>query len=132
LSRDPEEDPGSSLLLERDQDGRPLEEFQLVNCLRQSLVVAMIAPTIVIGSISRHLSEDKALQAELRADPRKIPAAVEEFVRLYVPYRSFSRTVNKTVEISGQVGFEPDIKDEDHIFEKLIICRLFFRTNQLR
>jgi cytochrome P450 len=63
----------------------------------------MIAPTIVIGSISKHLAEDKELQQRLRANPDEIPAAVEEFVRLYVPYRSFSRTVNEEVEISGQV-----------------------------
>jgi cytochrome P450 len=63
----------------------------------------MIAPTIVIGSISKHLAEDKELQQRLRENPEEIPAAVEEFIRLYVPYRSFSRTVSEPVEICGQV-----------------------------
>jgi cytochrome P450 len=67
----------------------------------------MIAPTIVIGSISKHLAEDKELQQRLRNNPEEIPAAVEEFIRLYVPYRSFSRTVNEPVEISGQVCARP-------------------------
>jgi cytochrome P450 len=64
----------------------------------------MIAPTIVIGSISKHLAQDKELQERLRRNPEEIPAAVEEFIRLYVPYRSFSRTVSEPVNISGQVG----------------------------
>ncbi|KAF2395531.1 putative cytochrome P450 [Trichodelitschia bisporula] len=100
--RNAEEDPASSLLLERGPDGKPLEEFHLIGCLRQSLVVAMIAPTILIGNVSKHLSYDKELQNKLRADPSLVPAAVEEFVRLYTPYRSFSRTVATPQTIAGQ------------------------------
>jgi cytochrome P450 len=64
----------------------------------------MIAPNIMIGSIAKHLSEDKDLQQQLRENPEQIPAAIEEFLRLYVPYRSFARTASKPVTISGQVG----------------------------
>jgi cytochrome P450 len=62
----------------------------------------MIAPTIFIGAVSKHLSEHKDLQQQLRENPDQIPSAVEEFVRLYTPYRSFARSAKDPVEIAGQ------------------------------
>jgi cytochrome P450 len=70
--------------------------------LRQCLVVAMIAPSLLLGAIMTHLSKDKALQNRLRDDASLIPAAVEEFVRLYTPYRGFARTTTKDVELHGE------------------------------
>jgi cytochrome P450 len=61
----------------------------------------MVAPTIVIAAIANHLSEDKELQQKLRNDRSLLPAAIEEFIRLYVPYRGFSRTAVREEEISG-------------------------------
>jgi cytochrome P450 len=63
----------------------------------------MIAPSILIGGICEHLSKDKSLQNKLRSQPDLIPGAVEEFVRLYSPYRGFSRTTSKEVELHGHV-----------------------------
>lgn len=68
-------------------------------CLRQSLVVGVVAPPILIGSICKHLSEDKKLQQQLRDDESLIPAAMEEFLRLYSPYRGFARTVSEPVDL---------------------------------
>ncbi|EAQ84466.1 hypothetical protein CHGG_08480 [Chaetomium globosum CBS 148.51] len=100
--RDPEEDPASSLLLERDSRGEPLEEIHLVGCIRQSLVVGMVAPPLMLGGICNHLSKNQELQQRLRDDPTLIPAAIEEFVRLFSPYRGFARTVSKETVIHGQ------------------------------
>jgi cytochrome P450 len=61
----------------------------------------MIAPSILMGGICTHLSRDKELQNHLRTHPEDIAAAVEEFVRLYSPYRGFARTASKDVEIQG-------------------------------
>ncbi|KAM0746697.1 putative cytochrome P450 [Meredithblackwellia eburnea MCA 4105] len=98
---DPEEDPASSLLLEVGSDGKPLEDMHLIGALRQSLVVGTVAPPIILGSIAKHLTEDPELQHELREKPELIPAAVEEFIRLYTPYRGFARTVAKDVTLHG-------------------------------
>jgi cytochrome P450/DNA-binding transcriptional regulator PaaX len=98
--RPAERDPASSLLTER-HDGRPLDEEQIVGALRQSLVVGMVAPPIIIGSIAVHLAEDRALQDRLRAEPGLIPAALEEFLRLYAPYRGFARTVSVPTSVLG-------------------------------
>lgn len=62
----------------------------------------MVAPPILFGNIAAHLAHDKSLQNELRDNPDQIPAAVEEFVRLYVPYRGFSRTAAQQVELHGR------------------------------
>ena len=55
-----------------------------------------------MGSAVVHLARDQALQAQLRSDPTQIPAAVEEFLRMYSPYRVFSRTPVHDVELGGQ------------------------------
>lgn len=102
---DPAEDPTSALLAARD-DGQPLPEEMIVGCVRQVLVVGIIAPTVVIGSIAVHLCRDQALQQRLRDAPDLWPAALEEFLRLYTPYRGFARTVVEPVEIRG-VRIEP-------------------------
>lgn len=97
----PTEDAASALLAAR-VNGEPLPEEMIVGTIRQVLVVGIIAPTVVIGSIAVHLSRDRALQDRLRAEPQLIPAAVEEFLRLYTPYRGFARTAAKDVCIRGQ------------------------------
>ncbi|KAA9158039.1 cytochrome P450 [Microbacterium lushaniae] len=102
-----EEDPASSLLAER-VEGEPLGEEHIVGALRQSLVVGMVAPPILLGSIVRHLSDDPALQDALRADVSLLPAAVEEFIRLYTPYRGFARTVAHPVTLHGRT-IEPGV-----------------------
>ncbi|KAL4898079.1 cytochrome P450 [Aspergillus ambiguus] len=101
--RDPEQDPASSLLQETDANGKPLDDELLVGALRQSLVVGMVAPPILFGDICNHLSEDKKLQAELRSNPSLIPGAIEEFVRLYVPYRGFCRTPSRDITLHDRV-----------------------------
>jgi cytochrome P450 len=97
---DPQSDPTSALLAAR-HEGEGLPEELIVGCVRQVLVVGIIAPTVLIGSICVHLSRDPALQQKLRADPQLVPAALEEFLRLYTPYRGFARTANRDVEIRG-------------------------------
>lgn len=87
--RCPEDDPATSLLLENGPDGKPLEEVHLIGCLRQALVVGTVAPPIILGSIARHLTGDRELQARLRAEPELIPAAIEEFIRLYTPCKQY-------------------------------------------
>ncbi|BGP41219.1 hypothetical protein JCM10450v2_005258 [Rhodotorula kratochvilovae] len=78
--QDVEIDPASSLLAER-VEGEPISDEYIVGCLRQALVVGM---------------------TQLRANPEDIPAAVEEFIRLYSPYRGFARTVSSPIELHGR------------------------------
>lgn len=99
--RPPDQDPASSLLAER-LDGMPLDEDGIVGAVRQALVVGMVAPPLVLGGIAAHLSSDRSLQQRLRTDPALMPAAFEEFIRLYSPYRGFARTVSREIERHGR------------------------------
>jgi cytochrome P450 len=99
--RDPAVDPASSLLAER-AAGEPLDEELIVGALRQSLVVGLVAPPLIIGGICIHLSRDPDLQEMLRAQPELVPGALEEFLRLYTPYRGFCRTASRPLELHGR------------------------------
>jgi len=98
--QDPDQDPTTALLAAR-HEGKPLPDDLIVGCVRQVLVVGIIAPTVMIGSIGVHLSRHPGLQRKLRAEPALIAAALEEFLRLYTPYRGFARTANHDIEIRG-------------------------------
>jgi cytochrome P450 len=100
--RDPHVDPTSSLIEARDDHGQPFPEVLLAGCVRQILVVGLVAPPILLGSIAVHLSRDVALQEQLRADLSLVPDAVEEFLRLYTPYRGFARSARHEVELHGR------------------------------
>jgi cytochrome P450 len=99
--RDPDADPTSALLAAR-HDGLPLPEELVVGTVRQVLIVGIIAPMVMIGSISVHLCRDPELQSRLRQEKELIPAAIEEFLRLYTPYRGFARTAVRDVEFDGR------------------------------
>ncbi|HEX8755902.1 MAG TPA: cytochrome P450 [Steroidobacteraceae bacterium] len=99
--RDAATDPVAALLAAR-ENGEPLPEQMLIGAVRQVLVVGIIAPTIMVGSIVTHLCRDQALQSQLRAEPQQWRAAIEEFLRLYTPYRGFARTCTHEVELHGR------------------------------
>jgi len=99
-------DPGidaTSALLAGEYEGRPLPDELVVGTIRQVLVVGIIAPTVFFGSVAVHLSRDQMLQQELREDPSLVPDAIEEFLRLYTPYRGFARTSVSDIEVRGRL-----------------------------
>jgi cytochrome P450 len=98
---DPAIDPTSALLAAR-HEGEPLPDELLIGCIRQVLVVGIIAPTVLIGSIAVHLARHPDLQQRLRAEPALLPSALEEFLRLYTPYRGFARTASQPIERAGR------------------------------
>jgi cytochrome P450 len=100
--RDPNVDPTSSLIAARDNDGKPFPEVLLAGCVRQVLVVGLVAPPILLGSIAVHLARDLQLQQQLRQDLSLVPDAMEEFLRLYTPYRGFARSARHEVELHGR------------------------------
>lgn len=100
--RDPAEDPTSALLQARGNDGELLPENLVLGTIRQMIVVGMIAPSVIIGCILVHLAQHPELERQLRDDPNSIGAAVEEYLRLFTPYRGFARTAKQDVEFGGR------------------------------
>ncbi|MBF9033905.1 cytochrome P450 [Rhodobacterales bacterium HKCCE2091] len=99
--RDPRRDPVSAMLAARHNDA-PLPDDLILGTVRQLLLVGIIAPTTFIGSITIHFSRHPEHLALLRDDPAKIPAAVEELLRLYSPYRGFARTPVEDIVVNGR------------------------------
>ncbi|MFB0610705.1 cytochrome P450 [Aurantiacibacter poecillastricola] len=98
--QDPALDPTSALLAARHK-GERLPDDLVVGTVRQVLLVGIVAPMVMIGSICVHLCRDPGLQDRLRRQPDLMSKAIEEFLRLYTPYRGFARTAVQDVEMSG-------------------------------
>jgi cytochrome P450 len=98
---DPADDPTSALLAAR-VDGEPLPEPGIHGAIRQLLVVGIIAPTTFTGSMVMHFARHPEHHRLLKAQPELMPAALEELLRLYTPYRGFARTPKSDVEIGGR------------------------------
>nr|WP_325209937.1 cytochrome P450 [Salinibacterium sp.] len=99
---DPEHDLTAALLAARPH-GEPLPDAMILGTVRQLIVTGMVAPSVFIGNMFVHLAADPDLQETLRAEPTLIPAAVEEFLRLYSPYRGMARTAREDVILEGQL-----------------------------
>ncbi|MEP7352031.1 MAG: cytochrome P450 [Acidobacteriota bacterium] len=99
--RDPAEDPTSAMLVARGNDGELLPEPLVLGTIRQMIVVGMIAPSVLVPCMMIHLAQHPELQDQLRDHPELIAAAVEEYLRLYTPYRGFARTAKRNIEVDG-------------------------------
>ncbi len=98
----PEDQDATSALLAVRVDGEPLPDEMIVGTIRQVLVVGIIAPTVIVGSMAVHLCRHPELQDRLRANRSLVPAATDELMRLYTPYRGFARTALCDVTIRGR------------------------------
>jgi cytochrome P450 len=98
----PVEDDPTSALLAATWRGEPLPEDMILGTVRQFIVVGMVAPIVFLGSVVVHLSEHQRLHRQLRDAPDLIGAAVQEYLRLFTPYRGFARTATHDVEIRGR------------------------------
>jgi cytochrome P450 len=98
----PVEDDPTSALLAATWNGERLPEEMVLGTLRQFIVVGMVAPIVFLGSVVVHLSEHPDVHGRLRSQPDLIPAAVQEYLRLFTPYRGFARTAKRDVEIRGR------------------------------
>jgi cytochrome P450 len=92
----------TSALMQGSFDGAPFNPDLVLGCVRQLLVTGMVAPSVFIGNMFVHLSQNPELQAQLRADPSLVPAAVEEYLRMFQPYRGMARTARRDVEFGGR------------------------------
>lgn len=99
----PVADDPTSALLATSWNGEPLPEDMVLGTLRQFIVVGMVAPIVFLGSVLVHLSEHPEVHRRLRAEPALIPAAVQEYLRLFTPYRGFARTATRDVEFRGRL-----------------------------
>lgn len=100
--RNPKDDI-TSALLNKTWEGDLLPEEMVLGTIRQMIVVGMIAPSVFIGTMLHHLAKNPELQDQLRNDENLLEPAIEEYLRLYTPYRGFARTANEDVTLNGRL-----------------------------
>lgn len=77
---------------------RPLEGRAILHIL---LAAGGESTTSLLGNAVRRLAEDPELQQTIRAQPDRIPAFLEEVLRLESPFRYHLRSVPKDTQLGG-------------------------------
>ncbi|MFT4561610.1 MAG: cytochrome P450 [Gammaproteobacteria bacterium] len=98
-----------SIVVHSEIDGEKLSQTQLKDFFTILLLAAIDNTTRLLNTVGWRLAWDHDLRRRLAADPHRIPAAVEEFVRLYAPAVIF-RVVDNDVTMHGV-----EMKKDQHI-----------------
>jgi cytochrome P450 len=88
-------------LLQHGVNGQMISVEVVAGFVRGLLVAADRGTANGIGSSIMYLAQDADLQQELRVHPERIPAAIEEFLRLYAPSAATARTALQDMHING-------------------------------
>lgn len=97
-------DPGDdvvSLLCRATVDGRPLSDTEILDYCLILLPAGFETTASSMSFMFLLLAEDRDLQRTLRAEPHRIPDALEELMRYVTPTRSHTRTVLADTELDG-------------------------------
>ena len=92
-------------------DGRALDDAEIVNVLRLLFVAGHNSTTSSLGIVLMNIARSDEVQARLREDPRLIPGAISEFLRLDTPVMAMPRTVTRDLEIGGR-----EVRQGDQVF----------------
>jgi len=92
-----------SALLNETVDGRRLTHEDVAGVIRLFLQAGHGTTTNALGSIIRHLGSTPSDQKRLRDEPRLIPQAIEEMLRVWTPVRVVGRKTTCDVEIAGRM-----------------------------
>ncbi|WP_375476297.1 cytochrome P450 [uncultured Jatrophihabitans sp.] len=89
-----------SIIARAEVDGQKLTQEELLGFSLFLLLASIDTSQKVIGSMFWRMANDPDLVARLVADPSAVPAAVEEFLRLYSPVIATRKVVEDT-EVAG-------------------------------
>lgn len=93
-------DDFTSYLLASQIDGRPLTDDEMLGINFLIFIGGLDTVTSTLGLMFCHLARHPEQQAQLRADPTLIPAAVEELLRSYSVV-NMRRTVTRDVQVGA-------------------------------
>ncbi len=91
-----------SRLVSSELEGRPVSATLLRTLVAQIILGGISTSTNLLGSMLHRLLCDHELHARLRADPTRVPAAVEESLRLDPPVLFVVRRCTKDTQIAGE------------------------------
>ncbi|MDN3264393.1 cytochrome P450 [Streptomyces sp. CSDS2] len=98
-------DPGDDLtsrLIAAEVDGVHLRDEEMVGFVALLLVAGHITTTALLGNAVVAFDRHPGTDAALRADPARIPAAVEEVLRWLPPFPELGRRVTRPVVLGGR------------------------------
>ena len=101
LRREEPKDDIVTRLTEAEIEGTPLTQIEILDYCMVLVPAGFETTASSMSYMFLLLSERQDLQEALRADPEKIPAALEEMLRYVTPVRSLSRTVMTDMEVGG-------------------------------
>ncbi|GAA4791341.1 cytochrome P450 [Streptomyces ziwulingensis] len=97
--------PGEDLtskLLAAEVDGARLEDQEIVGFVALLLVAGHITTTALLGSAVVTFDRHPGTLRSLRADPGRVPEAVEEVLRWLPPFAELGRRTTRPVVVGGQ------------------------------
>ncbi|HEX8414678.1 MAG TPA: cytochrome P450, partial [Sphingomicrobium sp.] len=94
-------DPIASMAAAITDDG-PITHELVVGVVRLILAAGHDSTTSALGICLGYVAEDAELQRVLRDDPSRIPAAIEEILRLRTPVMQMPRTLMRDVDMRGR------------------------------
>lgn len=90
-----------SSLLNEPVGGRLQTHQDVAGTIRLFLQAGHGTTTNMLGSMIRHLGTTPADQKRLRDDPKLIPQAIEEMLRMWTPVRVVGRKTTRDVDVAG-------------------------------
>lgn len=97
----PEQDITASLMHEKVWD-RPLTDEEIASILRNWTAGEIGTIAAAVGILVQHLAEHPDLQSRLRGEPKLLPYAIDEILRLHGPLVANRRVTTKPVQIGGK------------------------------
>jgi cytochrome P450 len=91
----------TSELVRAEVDGERLDDQEIVGFVGLLLLAGHITTTALLGNSVLTLDEHPDAAAELRADPTRLPAAIEEVLRYRSPFPRLARRAASDVELGG-------------------------------
>jgi len=95
------DDVTTRLLRERIGD-RPLTDGEIVSIVRNWTVGELGTIAASVGILAHYLAARQDLQRHLRKDPSRLPAAIDEILRIHAPLIANRRVATRAVEIGGR------------------------------
>lgn len=90
-------------LLQQEIGARRLNHAEIVSILRNWTVGELGTITACVGILVHYLAQHPELQRMLRQDLQRLPAAIDEILRLNAPLISNRRVTTRPVEIGGRL-----------------------------
>jgi cytochrome P450 len=91
-----------SRMIQAEERGERLTDVQ-IRTLATNVLLGSLSTTLLMANLVHRLIREPEIEARLRADPSRVPFAVEESLRLEPPVILLFRTATRSVRIGGTV-----------------------------